>query len=248
MMSREQLHHLSGAYVLNALDEDERRAFEGCLAKWEDMRSEVTELADTAAALGLAVPPLAPDPAVREQLLARVTETPQQPRVRTRDVAPRRRALRLAQRAGAGPARGTPILWVSAALATVLLVLAVVTSVVPSPRDTGVTLAQLESAGDARRVPVPLAGGEGVELLWSDQLETSALIWESLPPLDEGTVYELWYLDESARPAGLVDEGTPGSKVLEGRLRPGDLVGITVEPAGGSEQPTSAPLVVIERA
>src|SRR3954464_7170919 len=98
MMSREQLHHLSGAYVLNALDEEERESFAACLPDWDEMRAEVTELADTAAALGLAVQPVAPSAELRARLLAEAAETPQwMPEPAPRHVASHR-AVRPARR------------------------------------------------------------------------------------------------------------------------------------------------------
>lgn len=237
MMSREQLHHLSGAYVLNALDEDERRAFEACLAEWDDMRSEVTELADTAAALGLALPPVDPRPGVRQELLARVDATAQ---LEPAGPQPARRVRTL--RRLARPS----ILWLAAA--ALLVVLAVSTALVPGAGSGEVTFARIAAAGDARSVPVTLEGSNGVELIWSDELNASALRWESLPPLEDGTVYELWYLDDVPRPAGIVTAAASGTQALEGTMQRGDRVAMTIEPVGGSAQPTAPPLVVIDPA
>jgi anti-sigma-K factor RskA len=67
----------------------------------------------------------------------------------------------------------------------------------------------------------------------------------SLPPQK---VYELWFLGPgNARRAGLVPPAT-GDKtapVLASGLQPGDKVGVTVEPAGGSGAPTTTPIVVM---
>lgn len=61
------VHILTGAYVLDALDEPERRRFETHLAACPDCALEVVELSATAARLGLA---FAEQPPAR--LLARV--------------------------------------------------------------------------------------------------------------------------------------------------------------------------------
>ena len=48
-------------------------------------------------------------------------------------------------------------------------------------------------------------------------------------------------------PAGTFDvAGGETWRVLEGSFTPGTVVGITVEPAGGSPQPTTDPIVAIE--
>jgi hypothetical protein len=44
-----------------------------------------------------------------------------------------------------------------------------------------------------------------------------------------------------ARSAGLL----PGGTLLASAVAPGDRIGITVEPAGGSHRPTTAPVAVL---
>ena len=64
-------------------------------------------------------------------------------------------------------------------------------------------------------------------------------------------VYQLWYIDESgARAAGFlpVTDGVESWQVLEGDMHTGDVVGVTVEPTGGSKKPTTDPIMVIEPA
>ena len=70
----------SGAYALNALTEEERAAFEAHLAESSETRTETTELSDTAVALGLAVDPVTPAPALKATLMAMIAQTPQLPR------------------------------------------------------------------------------------------------------------------------------------------------------------------------
>jgi anti-sigma-K factor RskA len=62
-----------------------------------------------------------------------------------------------------------------------------------------------------------------------------------LPALPGNRTYELWLLGPSApRPTGLMDGGD-GPVVLQG-LGNATQVGITVEPEGGSDKPTSSPI------
>ena len=53
--------------------------------------------------------------------------------------------------------------------------------------------------------------------------------------------------DEIARPAGLLSAGSDGrgELLLEGDANAAAAVGMTLEPAGGSRQPTTEPIVVL---
>ncbi|MEU7407708.1 anti-sigma factor [Streptomyces sp. NPDC044948] len=65
------------------------------------------------------------------------------------------------------------------------------------------------------------------------------------PP--RGKVYQLWFDDHGTmRSAGLMDPGSTSQAVLmEGAVDGAAGVGITVEPSGGSEQPTSDPIALM---
>jgi anti-sigma-K factor RskA len=54
-------------------------------------------------------------------------------------------------------------------------------------------------------------------------------------------------MGRTTRPAGLVPAAISGrtAPVLASGLAAGDKVGVTVEPAGGSGAPTTAPVVVV---
>lgn len=77
MSDRDELHLLSGAYALNALDENEKNRFEAYLLSSEEARAEVASLLDTAAALALATVPIAPPADLRARLMAQIAVTPQ---------------------------------------------------------------------------------------------------------------------------------------------------------------------------
>jgi anti-sigma-K factor RskA len=69
-----------------------------------------------------------------------------------------------------------------------------------------------------------------------------------LPRLPSSEVYELWTMGpSSARPSGLLTAATSGRSqpVLASGLAAGDRLGITVEPAGGTRQPTTSPILVM---
>jgi anti-sigma-K factor RskA len=110
----------------------------------------------------------------------------------------------------------------------------------------------IASADDAQTTTVETTVGGEVTVVWSEELGRSAILAEGLPAVGDDETYELWYIDTSgeelaATPAGLFDpEGGAAYVVLDGEFEPGLLIGITVEPAGGSDAPTTEPIVAIE--
>src|SRR5262245_34202519 len=73
-MTNEELHDLTAAYALDALDADERHAYEEHLAGCERCRSDLAELGETVGALGLAVEGPAPPEALRDRILVAARE------------------------------------------------------------------------------------------------------------------------------------------------------------------------------
>ena len=70
-----------------------------------------------------------------------------------------------------------------------------------------------------------------------------------LPVLASSKVYQLWLIGPSgAISGGLLAQASQGrtAPVLASGLVPGDEVGVTVEPAGGTRQPTTKPIVLIK--
>jgi anti-sigma-K factor RskA len=119
-------------------------------------------------------------------------------------------------------------------------------------------LASINAQPDVQRSTVPLTanddGGESstATLVWSENIGQSVLLVNGLEQLPDDKVYELWYIDGEGSPisAGLFtipDSGHTYS-VLDGEMTAGATVGVTVEPAGGSKQPTTAPVIAIPTA
>lgn len=109
----------------------------------------------------------------------------------------------------------------------------------------------IASADDAQTATVETTVGGEVTVVWSEELGRSAILAEGLPTVGDDETYELWYIDASgeelaATPAGLFDpDGGAAYVVLDGEFEPGLLIGITVEPAGGSDAPTTEPIVAV---
>ncbi|KFF58571.1 hypothetical protein JF66_17590 [Cryobacterium sp. MLB-32] len=110
-------------------------------------------------------------------------------------------------------------------------------------------LAEINAASDSQRAATTTADGHPATLVWSNSLGLSAVLLEDLPALTADQDYQLWYINSSgAAPAGTFDSTGSGTawRVLDGSMHSGDTVGVTVEPTGGSEQPTSEPIVAFQ--
>jgi len=113
-------------------------------------------------------------------------------------------------------------------------------------------LAAINAASDSQRAVSEIEGGGTATLVWSGELASAAMIVDGLPALPDDKVYELWFIGEEtgARPAGTFTVSDDGRtlRVLDGEMHAGDAVGVTVEPRGGSETPTTEPIVAITSA
>ncbi|TLF75677.1 anti-sigma factor, partial [Nonomuraea sp. KC401] len=107
-------------------------------------------------------------------------------------------------------------------------------------------LAAVLAAPDVRTVRLPVStGGTGTVVL-SRSAGRMVFTSSGLRDLPGSHDYELWLTGpRGARPAGLLDRAGGGATVpvvapLDGDRR----VALTVEPAGGSEKPTTRPIMV----
>lgn len=110
-------------------------------------------------------------------------------------------------------------------------------------------LAEINAASDIQRASTETATGQDATLVWSGELGLSAIILDDLPALGDDQDYQLWYIGAAGPiPAGTFDSAGSGAswRVLDGTMTAGDTVGVTVEPTGGSEQPTTDPIVAIQ--
>jgi anti-sigma factor RsiW len=227
------IHALVGAYSVDALDDIERASFERHLAACPVCTAEVDSLREAAAALAddVAVPPPA---GLRSLVLADIARVRPLPPVAS---------------------VGGPIVrrkWFPALVAAVVIALVGVGGVVwhPWSDDSSQHLSatdQVLADPQAQRISQDLPDGGQVTVVRSTKLGQAVVVTEDMPPAPEGHAYQLWLQtpDQALVPAGLMKAGQT-TALLEGDAATAIGAGITVEPAGGSEQPTTDPVVFFD--
>lgn len=220
------VHALSGAYAVDALDDIERAAFERHLASCAECRAEVASLRETAVLLA-SIEETEPPPGLRARVLAEIsTVRPLPPEVAP--PAPRRR-LR------------TSLL--SAAAAVVLLL--GIGVVVAQPWENPSVAESVLSADDAQSTTLEL-GEASATVVHSDSLGRAVLVTDDMPPPPEGKVYQVWLdqPDGGMVSAALMPVDPDQTVLLDGDATTATGAGITVEPAGGSPEPTTEPIAL----
>ncbi len=270
----EDLHTLSGAYALHALPEQDVTLFEDHMARCEACAVEVRGLSETAARLAMAVAET-PPAWLRARVMARIAEVRQEPPLLDRGAEDRRTGGRSAdgrhaeghdtRLPGAGePPAGSPAgdaarlrpRWsrrVAIGLAAVASAAAVTLGVVAvdavQERNALQQAVSLIAAPDARTVRYPISSGGTCVMVMSPSRRQMLVTTKGLPALPDSRVYEVWLMGaDGARPAGLLEraEGDLTEPLLTTPLSGDRQVGLTVEPAGGSDQPTSTPIMVVD--
>ncbi|GAB3016899.1 hypothetical protein GCM10011376_03200 [Nocardioides flavus (ex Wang et al. 2016)] len=239
------LHKLTGAYAMDALDELERARFEQHLAQCDDCRAEVAELRETAALLSetVAVPP---PTSLRESVLAGISQVrPLAPEVPAPGPAPAPVRSEHPDRR-----RGWMPFLVAAALAIFVGLGAMI--VAPWADDDEVprltAAEQVLQAPDAEEVFLDLGEAGRATVVRSKSQDKAVITTEDMVSAPEGKDYELWFMspEEEFVAAGLMPDAPDQTVVLDGSAAEAVAVGITVEPEGGSDQPTSDPIALFD--
>ncbi len=223
-----------GAYLLGALTDLERQAFERHLAGCGECRDELERLRPAAEALPRSVEQVEPPPSLKASLMevvereARADASPQ-PERRRHDRRPAPFWKRLAPR--------MPALVAAALLIGVL---------------AGVVVASL--GGDGSRTVVATVDQERIPqasatLQIEDDGEDGAILRvQGLPPLDDERVYQAWVQREGGivpQPTFEVGEDGGGAVAVPDDLSEAEAVLVTREARGGARAPTEKPILSV---
>jgi anti-sigma-K factor RskA len=246
-------HTLAGAYAMDAVSEAERAAFERHLAGCETCAAELRGLRETTARLAAAAE-VRPRAELREQtVLAAGLIRQLPPAGPAASGAPPRRVLSAVLGTGR-PGSWLPRLALALAVAFALVASGLGAAMngaehrLDQAQDRSHAIATVLGAPDATMMTARISTGGSATVVMSHRASALVFTAADLAPLPRARAYELWLMGPSGmRPAGMLPaprNGMTGPMVVSG-IAPGDKVGLTIEPAGGSPQPTTPPILML---
>jgi anti-sigma-K factor RskA len=235
-LSHHELHAMTGAYVLDALDPGERDAFETHLVNCAECTTEIAGFSAAATELSHASATEAPAQ-LRDQVLADArAHRPLPPRV----------ATWRAQRRGRW-------MWPAVAAACALIALGGIGwgfqqhRAAQSAQHHDTAISSVLNSPDAATVSGHLGANGHATVVYSRTKGKIVLIARSLPKPPSGKTYQLWLMASGKAPAslGVFAPNRNGYALVQrtGKLAHVAKMGISVEPEGGSKQPTPGAIV-----
>jgi anti-sigma-K factor RskA len=256
---RDDLHVLTGSYALNALTGAERDEFERHLRRCPSCAAEVRGLRETAARLAMAKA-VQPPEGMQSRVLDATYRTRQLPPVHgsraPRDHRwarmPRLGMPRLGMPRLGMPRLGMPRLVAAVAAASVVVAVGLgITQAdaqrqLQSTRASDAAITRVVQAPDARLETMRTSAGGIVTVVFSGHQRAAVITTTGMASLPSGRVYQLWVIGPAgARSEGLLTRPGQANQVLASGVVPGERIGITVEPSGGTARPTTTPVVAV---
>lgn len=272
-MNVQEFAELAAGHALHALSPEDERTFLAALAEHPEWASIVESDVDSVIVLAEGAAEVVPPPGIRDALLAQIAgagtdahaesqaeaevdahaETPDAGADALQvliDEPPTTESIQTVQRR-----RWTRGVFALAASIVLLVALGYGAALVgdlltPKPAAV-VALQQIEQAPDAESVTGETAAGGTVTAHWATSLGKAVVVTDGLPELGPDEVYQAWFVrGESPVSAGTFETDAAGTAtaLLTGDMQAEDLIALTVEPAGGSEAPTTDPIIAIPTA
>jgi anti-sigma-K factor RskA len=181
--------------------------------------------------------------AVRETMAVVSAATALEPpdRLRGRILANLPTPLATKQRRRIKPWQATVL---AAAAATVIGLGALGVGMALRPNATPSAAEQIFSASDVRTVSGQIPTGGTATVVFSHERNAAVLVMNNVAPPQPGTVYQMWLIDQKGpHSAGTMDAKNvaPSTTAVLADLGDSRALAFTVEPPGGSTQPTGQP-------
>ncbi len=240
-------------YVLDALTEEERELVEAHLAKHPEARAQVEDMKHAASTLPQSVSPLEPAPRTKAALMARVRVDAE---VRARSSAQNQPSPRVNRfesffRTFSLVAAATAIIWVVVLNIQVIKlrgdIATLNNALMAQSNSLNQIIQKLPQTAPSTTITVSLKGtnvepqAQG-QLIADPASQSAVLVVTGLPALEPGKTYQVWLIAGAPVSAGLltVDSNGQGVLIVTSTESIGSFksLGISVEPQGGSPQPT----------
>lgn len=225
-----ELHELSAGYALDALEPEERDAFERHLADCPECQEELASFWEVAGALAVAAESASPSPDLRDRILADAR-------------AEKQTVVSLDSRRRVPPVLAA-ITAVAAAVAIGLGIYAISLSNDLDSTRSALTAQENAAAllADPSATSVALQSGTGRLVVGSNG--EAVLVLNDLPAAPAGKTYQAWIVDDATPVSAGTFESTNDQAVvpIAEDVPDGAVVAVTVEEAGGASSPTLPPL------
>ncbi len=241
-MDDKSFEDLKDAYALGALPDDERATVEAYLALHPERQAEIDDIVGIAGLLALAPPEQEPPADLRRRLMQVVESEAAQPR-----------AAESPSSSWFGWLGGLRNVALGAAAVLVVGLLSWNVLLQEDVQDLRGQVEEARSANEAQQTREIALDGT-----WAEQgarAEVTALkddrailVVEDMPSMPEDRTGQVWVIhDDKPLPSGLLDpSGNMAATAITTPLRGADAIAVTIEPAGGSDKPTSDPVLVQE--
>ncbi|HJQ29499.1 MAG TPA: anti-sigma factor [Rubrobacter sp.] len=237
-MNHERFDDLKGAYVLDALPEDEKRSFEEYLAANPERQAEIDELGAVAGLLAFSPQEQEPPPELRRRVMD-VVEAEAAPR------RPGRRPLfaRIGDYIGArNLALGAAVVLVIGLLSWNVLLQDKVRDLRGEIQDTQVQQSRtIELQGSWAEK------GAHAEVVSIDKNHV-VLMAKNMPSVPDNRMCQIWLIHDGVpEPSGLFHpDRKMTAAAITRSMQKADAIAVTVEPARGSKKPTGDPVLITE--
>ena len=252
-----RIEELLSFYVLDALTDEERELVESYLAEHPEARPQVQDLRSGASTLPYAVAPVAPPPHIKKALMARVaSDARARPQLQSQ---PSRRAFRFEDifRVLSLGAATIAILWAIVLNGQVSSLRKEISSLnqqlAVQSQSLETLINGLPQTNPSNVITVSLKGTEAQpraqgQLIADPNEQSAVLVISGLPPLEPGRTYQVWLIGNAPVSAGLLTVDENGQSVLivtsVEAIGSFNSLGISIEPEGGSPQPTGEIVVL----
>jgi anti-sigma-K factor RskA len=251
-MNNERFEDLKDAYVLGALPEEESLSFEDYLAAHPERQAEIDELGAVAGLLAFYPQEQEPSPELRSRVMEVVEAEAEPRRVSGRSTFGRVGDFLSIRNLALGAAA----LLVIGLLSWNVMLQGQVEDLRGQVEDAQGQVqdlqAQVEEAQAQQNPTIELEGS------WADQganaqvlsinKNQAILVAKDMPFVPEDQTCEIWVISNDVpKPSGLFQpDPNMTATPITNSITKADVIAVTVEPAGGSEQPTSDPVLLAE--
>jgi len=255
-MNHERFEDLKDAYVLGALPEEERLSLEEYLAAHPERQAEIDELRAVAGLLAFCPQEQEPSPELRSRVMEVV-----EAEAETRGVGRRSTFARIGDYLSVRSlALGAAVLLVIGLLSWNVLLQGQVEDLQGKVQNTQGRMQNLQGKVEDARDQRQIQPSRTIELegSWADQgvdAEVASidknqiiLVAKNTPSVPEDRTCQIWVINNDVpKPSGhFQPDRNMTATPITNSISKADVIAVTVEPAGGSEKPTSDPVLLAE--